>query len=92
MELGTRVMAQMPRESEVVVFFDPSASVIVTVRLARTRPSGEVRPSMAKRELLGLKRMSSVALPSRSTYCVAIWPFFASWAIRAGAARKGLVI
>ena len=45
MELGTLVKAQMPRSLDVVVRFEPSASVSVTVAFGKTRPSGvSVRP------------------------------------------------
>ena len=56
--------------------------------LPNTRPSGEVMPSMAQTEPLGLKAVSIVAYPSRPAYCVAIWPFAASCSISSCEARK----
>ena len=43
--------------------------------LPRMRPSGEVMPSTAQTEPLGLKSGSMVGRPERSAYWVAIWPF-----------------
>ena len=45
-------------------------------------------PSMAKTELLGLKWISAVGFPSRSTYWVATWPFSASFRARSSEARN----
>src|SRR5690606_13632207 len=53
-----------------------------------TRPQGEVMPSMAEREPLGLKGCSMVGAPEGSQYWVAIWPFAASWSMTCFGAKN----
>ena len=56
--------------------------------LPRIRPSGLVMPSMANRLPLGFTARSIDGTPTASTYWVATWPFYTSWASSPSGATK----
>lgn len=60
------------------VLIEAGAHPLGVAHLAEDPSVGEVMPSTAQTEPLGLKATSMVGAPERSTYWVAICPFSAS--------------